>query len=317
MASPTVSRSGGRSSISRTLCRVRLAFNANVHALARYASLCQEQELVPIVEPEVLMDGPHTIERCEEVTGVVLHAVFHALFKQGVVLEGMLLKPNMVLAGKDCDGQASVEEVAASTLRCLRRHVPARGAWHRVPVGRPKRQPGFGQSERDQPTARPEALEGQFLLRAGAAGSGSGGLAWAGREYWTAGKEALYQPGRNPTGRRASESIRMRWRWHRQAPMIRRIAATGATTDAHDHSAASAYAQFNDTGSEEAIMATALSDGRERASMDAFWRAANFLSVGQIYLFANPLLSSRSEHIKPRLLGHWGTSLAWTSSTFT
>ncbi len=99
--------------------------SANAHALARYAALCQEQEFVPIVEPEVLMDGPHTIERCEEVTAIVLHAVFHALFEQGVALEGMLLKPNMVLAGKECDRQASVEEVATSTLRCLRRHVPA------------------------------------------------------------------------------------------------------------------------------------------------------------------------------------------------
>jgi fructose-bisphosphate aldolase, class I len=99
--------------------------SANAHALARYASLCQEQELIPIVEPEVLMDGPHTIERCEEVTGVVLHAVFHALFEQDVALERMLLKPNTVLAGKECDYQASVEEVATSTLRCLRRHVPA------------------------------------------------------------------------------------------------------------------------------------------------------------------------------------------------
>ena len=98
--------------------------SANAHALARYASLCQEQEVVPIVEPEVLMDGPHTIERCEEVTGGVLHAVFHALFKQGVALEGILLKPNMVIAGKECTRPASVDEVAAATLRCLRRHVP-------------------------------------------------------------------------------------------------------------------------------------------------------------------------------------------------
>jgi len=99
--------------------------SANAHALARYASLCQEQELVPIVEPEVLMDGSHTIERCEEVTGVVLHAVFHALFEQGVALEGILLKPNMVIAGKECTRPASVEEVAAATLGCLRRHAPA------------------------------------------------------------------------------------------------------------------------------------------------------------------------------------------------
>jgi fructose-bisphosphate aldolase class I len=99
--------------------------SANAHALARYAALCQEQRLVPIVEPEVLMNGAHTIERCEEVTGTVLHAVFHALFEQGVSLESMLLKPSMVIAGKDCSRHASVQEVATATLRCLRRHVPA------------------------------------------------------------------------------------------------------------------------------------------------------------------------------------------------
>ncbi|THK35710.1 fructose-bisphosphate aldolase class I [Ensifer sp. MPMI2T] len=98
---------------------------ANAHALGRYAALCQEQHLVPIVEPEVLMDGSHTIERCEEVTGVVLHAVFQALFEQRVVLEHMLLKPNMVIAGEACSRPAKVQEVAVATLRCLRRHVPA------------------------------------------------------------------------------------------------------------------------------------------------------------------------------------------------
>lgn len=98
---------------------------ANAHALARYAALCQEQNVVPIVEPEVLMDGAHTIERCEEVTGSVLHAVFNALFDQKVLLEGMLLKPNMVIARINSAKQASVEEVALATLRCLRRRVPA------------------------------------------------------------------------------------------------------------------------------------------------------------------------------------------------
>jgi len=98
---------------------------ANAHALARYAALCQESDIVPIVEPEVLMDGSHTIERCEEVTGEVLHAVFNALFEQKIFLEGMLLKPNMVISGKECTKQASVEEVSRATLRCLRRHVPA------------------------------------------------------------------------------------------------------------------------------------------------------------------------------------------------
>jgi fructose-bisphosphate aldolase class I len=98
---------------------------ANAHALARYAALCQEQDLVPIVEPEVLMDGSHTIECCEEVTGDVLQATFEALFEQRVSLEGMLLKPNMIIAAKECPQQASVEEVARATLRCLRRRVPA------------------------------------------------------------------------------------------------------------------------------------------------------------------------------------------------
>jgi fructose-bisphosphate aldolase class I len=99
--------------------------HVNAHALARYAALCQEQGLVPIVEPEVLMDGSHTIERCEEVTGHVLHTTLNALFEQRVSLEGMLLKPNMVIAAKQCPQQASVEEVALATLRCLHRHVPA------------------------------------------------------------------------------------------------------------------------------------------------------------------------------------------------
>jgi fructose-bisphosphate aldolase class I len=99
--------------------------SVNAHALARYAALCQEQELLPIVEPETLMDGSHSIERCEQVTGGVLHAVFDALFDQGVALEGILLKPNMVISGKACNRQASVDEVATATLRCLKRHVPA------------------------------------------------------------------------------------------------------------------------------------------------------------------------------------------------
>jgi fructose-bisphosphate aldolase class I len=99
--------------------------SANAHALARYAALCQEQHLVPIVEPEVLIDGSHMIQRCEEVTGAVLHAVFNALSDQGVSLEGMLLKPNMVIAGKECPRSVSRHEVATATLRCLRRHVPA------------------------------------------------------------------------------------------------------------------------------------------------------------------------------------------------
>jgi fructose-bisphosphate aldolase class I len=98
---------------------------ANAHALARYAALCQAGGLVPIVEPEVLMDGAHSIQRCEEVTDLVLHAVFGALFEQRVGLESMVLKPSMVIAGKECPRTASVDEVATATLRCLKRRVPA------------------------------------------------------------------------------------------------------------------------------------------------------------------------------------------------
>lgn len=97
---------------------------ANADALGRYAALCQEQHVVPIVEPEVLMSGDHTLERCEEVTGQVLHAVFDALFHQKVSLEGTLLKPSMVTSGHDCPCRASVVEVAEATLRTLTRHVP-------------------------------------------------------------------------------------------------------------------------------------------------------------------------------------------------
>ena len=98
---------------------------ANAHALARYAALCQEQGLVPIVEPEVLMDGDHTFATCARVTEEVLHAVFHALHRQRVALECMLLKPNMVVPGVACTEQAAPEQVAQATLAYLRRTVPA------------------------------------------------------------------------------------------------------------------------------------------------------------------------------------------------
>jgi fructose-bisphosphate aldolase class I len=103
----------------------RGAIEANAHALARYAALCQEQNIVPIVEPEVLMDGGHTIERCEEVTDAVLDEVFSQLHRQRIHLEGMILKPNMVIAGKKSPVKASAEQVAAATVRCLKRHVPS------------------------------------------------------------------------------------------------------------------------------------------------------------------------------------------------
>jgi fructose-bisphosphate aldolase class I len=97
----------------------------NAHALARYAALCQEQDIVPIVEPEVLMDADNTIEVCEDVTAVTLQTVFDELYRQKVVLEGIILKPNMVISGKKCSVQASRKAVAAATLRTLKRYVPA------------------------------------------------------------------------------------------------------------------------------------------------------------------------------------------------
>ena len=98
---------------------------ANAHGLARYAAISQAAGLVPIVEPEVLMDGGHDLQACEEATGAALARVYGQLLVQRVELEGTLLKPNMVLSGKDCPQQASVGEVAEATLRCFRRTVPA------------------------------------------------------------------------------------------------------------------------------------------------------------------------------------------------
>jgi fructose-bisphosphate aldolase, class I len=103
----------------------RGGIDANAHALARYAALCQEAGIVPIVEPEVLMDGEHTLDRSEEVTTAILRAVFHQLVEQRVLLEGMVLKPNMLLPGYECPEQAGVDEVAERTLACFRRVVPA------------------------------------------------------------------------------------------------------------------------------------------------------------------------------------------------
>ena len=102
-----------------------LGIKTNAEVLARYAAICQTQGLVPIVEPEVLIDGSHTLERCAEVTEAVLHAVFHALHRHRVVTELIILKPNMVVPGKAHPNKASPENVAAATLKVLRRTVPA------------------------------------------------------------------------------------------------------------------------------------------------------------------------------------------------
>jgi fructose-bisphosphate aldolase, class I len=103
----------------------RACIEANVHALTRYASLCQEVGIVPIVEPEVLMDGSHSLERCFTVTEDLLHTLFMVLYKHRVVFEYLILKPNMVLPGNECPEQSSIEDVADATVTCLLRSVPA------------------------------------------------------------------------------------------------------------------------------------------------------------------------------------------------
>jgi fructose-bisphosphate aldolase class I len=137
---------------------------ANAHALARYAALCQEQGLVPMVEPEVLMDGDHDIETCYEVTEVTLRALFDALYNQNVMLEGTILKASMVVPGKGCEEQASVEEVAG-----VHPDVPEVGgagdpAGHRVPVRRPERRGRDRAPRRDEPHG-PEPVAAVVLLR--------------------------------------------------------------------------------------------------------------------------------------------------------
>jgi fructose-bisphosphate aldolase class I len=101
------------------------SIEANAHSLARYAALCQEAGLVPVVEPEVIMDGEHTLEQCCAVTDKVLRTVFGELFAQRVMLEGIILKPNMVLPGMSCTSQPTLEEVADATVNCFLRAVPA------------------------------------------------------------------------------------------------------------------------------------------------------------------------------------------------
>ena len=110
---------------------------ANAHALGRYAALCQEQDIVPIVEPEVLMDGAHDMDRCYQVSEFVLKETFEQLYEQRIALEGMVLKPNMVVPGKKSGQRASVEEVAERTREALEELRAAGGAWNCISVGRP------------------------------------------------------------------------------------------------------------------------------------------------------------------------------------
>ena len=159
----------------------RYAIQANAHALARYAALCQEAGLVPIVEPEVLMDGAHDVERCEAVTSQVLQAVFAELDAHRVLLEGMLLKPNMVIAGMKCARQADAHQVAEATLRCLRRHVPAAVPGIVFLVGRSKRGTSHGSPERDEQDGA-ASVAGQLFVWAGVAGAGAGRVEGTGEQ---------------------------------------------------------------------------------------------------------------------------------------
>ena len=145
------------------------AIEANAHALARYAALCQENGIVPIVEPEVLMDGAHSIERCEEVTSSVLQTVFNQLFEHRIALEGMVLKPNMIISGKKAANRAGPEQVAEATVRVLKRHVPPAVPGHRVPVGWPV-VPGGNFAPVPHEQVRSAALVADVQLRPRAAG---------------------------------------------------------------------------------------------------------------------------------------------------
>jgi hypothetical protein len=157
----------------------RTCIEANVEALARFAALSQEADLVPIVEPEVMMDGEHPIERHYEVTEAVLHALFERLHAHRLHLEGLLLKVNMILAGTDCPDQASVAAVAEATWRCMRRTVPAAVPGIVFLSGR------AGRHARDRAPQRAEhepapTVAAQFLLWPRAAGARAEGVGRSG-----------------------------------------------------------------------------------------------------------------------------------------
>ena len=142
----------------------RACLSANAHALARYAALCQEADIVPIVEPEVLMDGSHTLARCREVTQNALHIVFDQLYTQDVLLEGMLLKPNMIVPGLECATQESVDEVADATVECLLHNVPAAVGGIAFLSGGQSAELASARSERDECTLQRSLTVGADLF---------------------------------------------------------------------------------------------------------------------------------------------------------
>ena len=148
----------------------------NAHALARYAALCQEQEIVPIVEPEVLMDADNDIETCYRATRRTLHKVFDELYHQRVDLRGMLLKPNMVISGKGSPTQASAQEVAEWTIRCFREHVPAAVPGIVFLSGGQSDQQASENLNAINSLSRPAAMGALVLVRPGAAGAFAEGM---------------------------------------------------------------------------------------------------------------------------------------------
>ena len=156
----------------------RGCIEANAQALARYAALCQEAGMVPVVEPEVLMDGDHTLDRCRQVTEEVLRTVFAQLCAQRVMLEGMILKPNMVLPGLICPEQEAVDEVADATVTCLSAGRPRGRSGDCVPLRRPVRRIGLGPLERHECQVQvPRALGGGVFVRPRHPATGLGDLA--------------------------------------------------------------------------------------------------------------------------------------------
>ena len=174
-SSARASRSGARRTRSTRDRPSEYCVWTNAHALARYAALCQEAGIVPIVEPEVLQDGTHSIEQSARATGRALQAVYTELHDQRVDYRGTLLKPNMVLSGYDASDRAGVDEVAEATLEVLYKHVPAGGAGDRVPLRRPDRRGRDRAPERDE-QARAASVAALVLVRPRAAGAGAEGV---------------------------------------------------------------------------------------------------------------------------------------------
>ena len=158
------------------------AISVNAHALARYAALCQAAQIVPIVEPEVLMDGDHDIDRCYDVTQRVLNKTFQELRIQRVELEGMVLKPNMAISGKKCAKQASVERSRGEDRAAVEGVRARRRAGHRLPLRRTIRRASDRASRRHEQDRQP-ALEAHLLLWPRAAGGAAKGVVGQGREY--------------------------------------------------------------------------------------------------------------------------------------